>query len=240
MVKRLEDKDINIYLFFIYFIMKNIDFLKRNLIAHRGVHNSVIPENTLPAFVKCVDKNYIIELDIHILTDNTIVVYHDHNLKKLTGVNKVIETLSYPQLSKIKIKNKYTIPTLKQVMHIVNGKVPILIEIKDMNNNSKFEEELIKILDNYEGEVAIQSMNPFVIDWFYKNKKEYVIGLIVFNDLNYKLVKKYIKKIDFISVYKKQLPFKTNKLVFGWTIRKDSEYKKYKNLCDNLICENIL
>ena len=93
--------------------MKNIDFLKRSLIAHRGVHNPNIPENTLPAFVKCVDKNYIIELDIHILNDNTIVVHHDHNLKKLTGVNKIIETLSYAQLSKIKINKKYTIPTLK-------------------------------------------------------------------------------------------------------------------------------
>ena len=220
--------------------MKNIDFLKRSLIAHRGLHNSQILENTLPAFVKCVNKNYIIELDIHILSDNTIVVYHDHNLKKLTGVNKVIETLSYEQLSKIKINKKYTIPTLEQVMHIVDGKVPILIEVKDVDNNSKFEEELVKILDNYKGEFAIQSMNPFVIDWFYKNRKDYVIGLIVFNDLNYKLVRKYVKKIDFISVYKKQLPFKRNKLVLGWTIRKQSEYEKYKSLCDNLICENIL
>lgn len=220
--------------------MKNINFLKSNLIAHRGIHNSEIPENTLPAFYKCVDKKYIIELDIHILTDNSIIVFHDHNLKKLTGENKIVDTLSYPQLSKIKIKKKYTIPTLKQVMHIVNGKVPLLIEIKDINNNSKFEEELVKILDNYKGEFAIQSMNPYVIDWFYKNRKDYIIGLIVFNDLNYKLVKKYIRKIDFISVYKKQLPFKINKLVLGWTIRKYSEYKKYRNLCDNLICENIL
>ena len=219
--------------------MKNIDFLKSRLIAHRGVHNSEIPENTLPAFYKCVDKNYIIELDIHILKDNTIVVYHDHNLSKLTGVSKVIETLSYPQLSKIKVKDKYTIPTLKQVIHIVNGKVPMLIEIKDMNNNSKFEEELVKILDNYKGEFAIQSMNPFVIDWFYKNRKDYVIGLIIFNDLNYNLVKKYTKKIDFLSVYKKQLPFTSKKLILGWTIRKMVEYEKYKSLCDNLICENI-
>ena len=220
--------------------MKDISFLKSSLIAHRGVHNSNIPENTLSAFVKCVDKNYIIELDIHILTDNTIVIYHDHNLKKLTGVNKVIEMLSYAQLSKIKINKKYTMPTLNQLLHILDGEVPVLIEIKDMNNNSKFEEELVKILDNYNGKFAIQSMNPFVIDWFYKNRKDYVIGLIIFNDLNYNLLKKYTKKIDFISVYKKQLPFKTKLLTLGWTIRKESEYKKYVKLCDNLICENIL
>ena len=220
--------------------MKNIDFLKRRLISHRGVHNFEIFENTLPAFVKSVDKNYMIELDIHILRDNTIVVYHDYNLKKLTGANKVIETLSYPQLSKLKIKKRYTIPTLQQVIHIVNGKVPILIEVKDMNNNSKFEEELVKILDNYEGEFAIQSINPFVIDWFYKNRKDYVIGLIIFNELNYNIVKKYLKKIDFISIYKKQLPFKSKKIVLGWTIKNSVEYKKYIKLCDNLICENIL
>jgi len=220
--------------------MKNINFLKSNLIAHRGVHNSNIPENTLPAFVKCVDKNYIIELDIHILTDNTIVIYHDHNLKRLTGVNKVIETLSYAQLSKIKINKKNTIPTLTQVLNILDGEVPVLIEIKDTNNNSKFEEELVKILDNYKGKFAIQSMNPFVIDWFYKNRKDYVIGLIIFNELNYNILKKYTKKIDFISMYKKQLPFKTKLLTLGWTIRKESEYKKYVKLCDNLICENIL
>jgi len=199
MVKELSKYRL-FYTFFknINYIMKNIDFLKTSLIAHRGVHNSNIPENTLPAFVKSVDKNYIIELDIHILTDNTIVVYHDHNLKKLTGVNKIIETLSYEHLSKIKIDKKYIIPTLKQVMHIVNGKVPLLIEVKDMNNNSKFEEELVKILDEYNGEFAIQSMNPFVIDWFYKNRKDYVIGLIIFNELNYNIVKKYTNIIDFI------------------------------------------
>ena len=115
-------------------------------------------------------------------------------------------------------------------MHIVNGKVPLLIEVKDMNNNSKFEEELVKLLDEYDGEFAIQSMNPFVIDWFYKNRKDYVIGLIIFNELNYNIVKKYTSKIDFISVYKKQLPFKSKKLVLGRTIRKQSEYAKYIKL----------
>lgn len=124
-------------------------------------------------------------------------------------------------------------------MHIVNGKVPILIEVKDINNNSKFEEELIKILDNYEGEFAIQSMNPFVIDWFYENRKDYIIGLIIYNKLNYKLLRKYIKKVDFFSVNKKNLPFKSKKLVLGWTIKNNIEYDKYKDLCDNMICENI-
>lgn len=220
--------------------MKNIEFLKENLIAHRGLHSSNTIENTLSAFIKAMHKGYIIELDIHILKDNTIVVYHDYNLERLTGKNKTIENLTYPQLSQIKIKNKYAIPTLNQVMNIINGNVPLLIEVKDLNNNSKFEEELVKILDNYKGKFAIQSMNPFVIDWFYKHRKNYVIGLIILNDLNYKILKKCTRKIDFISIYKKHLPFKSKKMIIGWTIRNTKELKKYKPISDNLIVENIL
>lgn len=220
--------------------MKDIDFLKSNLIAHRGVHNSKVIENTIPSFTKAIDKNYIIELDIHILKDNSIVVFHDYNLKRLTGVNKIIETMTYAHISKIKIKNKYQIPTLNQVMHIVSGKVPLLIEIKDLDNNDKFEEQLVKILDNYKGKFAIQSFNPYVIDWFYKNRKNYVIGLIVYNKTNLKLLKKYIKKIDFVSINKKQIPIKTNKKVIAWTINNGKEYLQYKDSCFNLICEKIL
>lgn len=223
--------------------MKDLSFLKTNLIAHKGVHNYEIPENTLPAFYKCIDKNYIIELDIHMLNDKTIVVYHDFNLKRLTHKNKVIETLSYAQLSKIKIKNKYTIPTLKQVIHIVAGKVPIIIEIKDVDNNSCFEDELVKILDNYSGEFAIQSNNPYAIDWFLRNRKNYVVGVVVLNDLNYNVFKKYINKVDFISINKKSLPTKIsvkNKVLFGWTINSLDEYKKYIKYCDNLICEKFI
>ncbi len=221
--------------------MKNINFLKNNLIAHRGLCSKLSIENTLSTFIKCIDKNYIIELDVHILKCGTIVVYHDYNLLRLCNENKIIETLNYEQLSKIKIKGKYKIPTLEEVINIIDGKVPILIEIKDLNNNDYFEKELIKILSNYKGEFAIQSLNPYVIDWFYKNKKDYVIGLIILNNLNYKIIKKYIKKVDFLSINKNLLPVNyKNKLIIGWTIKSNDEYEKYIKICDNLICEKIL
>lgn len=220
--------------------MKNINFLKENLIAHRGLHSETTIENTISAFIKAMNAGYTIELDIHILKDDTIVIYHDFNLKRLTSVNKVIEKLTYPQLSKIKIKNKYQIPTLQKVMNIINGKVPLLIEVKTIKNNIFFFNKLVKILDNYNGLFAIQSLNPFVIEWFYKNKKNYPLGLIIINDINYKILKKYTKMIDFISIYKKHLPFKSKKIIIGWTIKNKKELEKYKPLSDNLIVENIL
>lgn len=220
--------------------MKNINFLRNNLIAHRGLHSSNTIENTIHSFIKAMDKGYIIELDIHILKDDTIVVYHDFDLKRLTGVNKIIEKITYSQLSKIKIKNKYQIPTLIQVMNIIKGKVPLLIEVKTISNNINFYKKIVELLDNYKGLFAIQSINPLVIEWFYKNKKEYPLGLIIFNKINYRLLKKYTRMIDFISIYKKKLPFKSKKMVIGWTIKNEEELKKYKPLSDNLIVENII
>ena len=220
--------------------MKDISFLKSNLIAHRGLHDSNTLENTLNSFVKAMDKGYIIELDVHILSDKTIVVYHDFNLKRLTGVNKIIETLDYRQLSRIRIKRKYQIPTLNQVLNLVKSKVPIIIEIKDLNENIEFYELLSNMLKNYNLKFAIQAMNPKVIDWFYKNKPQYVLGLILFNNLNYKIFKKITKKVDFLAVNKKSLPFKSKKMIIGWTIKNEIEHSKYGLLADNLICENIL
>ena len=219
--------------------MKNIDFLKESLIAHRGLHNKEIIENTLPAFYKCVHKKYIIELDIHILKDNNLVIYHDFSLKRLTGVNKSIEKLSYAQLSKIKIKNKYTIPTLKQVMHIVSD-IPIIIEIKKISNNYNLEMELVKILDNYKGEFAIQSSNIGSLMWLKKNRPNYIYGLIIFSNIDYKINSKYIKYMDFLTV-NKYLNIKIkNKLLLGWTIKSKEEYYKYKDKFDNLICEKFI
>ena len=104
--------------------MKNINFLKNNLIAHRGYFTKSIPENTLMAFSKAIDNDYIIEFDIHYLSDGNIVVYHDFNLKRLTGKNEIIETMDLESLNKLKIDKKYTIPTFEQVLNLVKGKVP--------------------------------------------------------------------------------------------------------------------
>ena len=85
--------------------MNNIDFLKNRIIAHRGYFdNSLgIPENSLPAFKKAIDLNFAIELDIHILKDNTIVAFHDNNLKRMTGINKPLKDYNYGELKDIKL-----------------------------------------------------------------------------------------------------------------------------------------
>ena len=82
--------------------MKDLEFLSRNLIAHRGYHNNKkgIPENSVLAFKKAIDNNYLIELDVRLTKDKKLVVFHDGNLKRVCGVNKSVKDLTYKELLK--------------------------------------------------------------------------------------------------------------------------------------------
>lgn len=80
--------------------MKDISFLKKTFIAHRGYHNMKlgIPENSLLAFERAISYDYAIELDVHLIKDGNVVVFHDDNLKRMTGVNKQIKNCTYHEL----------------------------------------------------------------------------------------------------------------------------------------------
>ncbi len=233
---------------------KDLDFLKSNIIAHRGAFNNKdIPENSIKAFEKAIEKNYIIELDVHILKDNTIVVYHDDNVKRLTGVDKSIIDFNYSQLKELSLLNtKYKIPRLIDVLELVNSKVPIIIEIKFDRKTGVLEKELVKILDNYKGKFAVKSFNIFSVKWFKKNRPNYVRGFLI--NYNYHILKEVfisnmfllgVAKPDFLSVNykfynKKKITKLRDKLILlAWTIKNKETYELVKNSFDNLICENI-
>ena len=149
--------------------MKDLEFLKNNLIAHRGCHNELIPENSMPAFSKAIKNNLIIELDIHLLKDNKVVVFHDDNLKRMTGLDKPIKDLTYEEVRKLKLLNtNYKVPLLSDVLELINGKVPVIIELKYDTKYGLLESELLKILKNYKGLYAIKSFNPLSLYYFKK------------------------------------------------------------------------
>lgn len=223
------------------------DELKSKLILHRGYHNKYIVENTLLAFLKAVDKNYSIELDVRLLKDNTIVVFHDLTLTRLANIPNMVENYNYDELRKIKLKSKYSISKLTDVLRIVNGKVPVFIDIKGNIENYKLEKYLLEILNNYKGNIYIQSFNPKTLNWMRKHEERYKYGLIVFNYFHLKIIEKlFLKfKCDFICINLKALKdkniqrnFKKKKLI-GWTVTNYPQLYEYKDFCDYLICENI-
>lgn len=240
--------------------MKNMNFLKDTLIAHRGYHDKEkgIPENSIAAFKRAIRYNYTIELDVHLTKDKRLVVFHDDNLKRVCGVNKIIEDCTYNELLKYNLfDTKYKIPLFEEVLKLIDGKVGLLIEIKTAKFKGKLESMLSKLLDNYNGSFAIQSFNPLSILWFKKNKKSYIRGLLSsdfrhnkkINDLKKFLLKTLfidiILKTDFIAYDIRALPNsyvkskRKSKLILGWNVRTKKDHDKAIKYCDNLICENM-
>lgn len=239
--------------------IKDLDFLTKSIIAHRGFHNinNKIPENSIIAFEKAIKYNYTIELDVHILKDKQIVVFHDDNLKRMTGIDKEIKNTTYNEIKELKLQNtNSTIPLLKDVLTLVNGKVPIIIELKMDVKKHLLEKELIKILDNYQGLIAIKSFDPFIINYFRKTRPNIIRGQLSSDFKNKKIskIKKYIlknmyfniiTKPDFISYDIRSIPnkkitkLKEKMPILGWTVKTPSDLEKAKKYCNNFICENL-
>lgn len=233
-----------------------MDWLIKRPIAHRGLHKGfLIPENSHLAFTNAIDKNYAIELDVRVTKDNQVVVFHDKNLIRLCAVKKKIASHNYAYLKNIKLyKTKEHIPLLSDILRLVNGKVPLIIEVKNYGSVGHFEHTLSKELDNYSGEFAICSFNPAVLTWFKSNRPSFIRGLI-FGDIKkfqikfYKLVfiyRVFKTKPDFVSLDYKLLNtllpsfvrlFK--KTLICWTIDSKKKYKRAKLIADNIIFENI-
>ena len=231
-------------------------FSSKIIISHRGIHdNQKIFENTLEAIKLAQEKNYIIEIDIHLTKDNKIIVFHDYNTKRITNQDMIIEKSNYQDLNN---QNIIHIPTLEEVLEQVKGTVPLLIEIKQPNKVGKLEQELLKLLTNYKGEYAIQSFNPYVLLWLKKHHPNIIRGQLSYSYNNKKinkLTKIILKNMllnklttpHFISYKYNELPIskikkyqKHNIKVLGWTITKKEEYEKYIKNYDNLICEKFI
>ena len=238
--------------------MRNECFLTKSLIAHRGLHDvsSGIIETSIESFKLAIDKKYIIELDVHVLKDGEIVVFHDDNLYRITGVNKNISECTYNEIKDLKLKNINSyIPKLEEVLKLVDGRVPLLIEIKNNSKVGIFEENLAEILDTYKGDFAIQSFNPFVINWFKKYRPQVLRGQLAAGFKSENVIKRFFlknmvlnifTKPDFISYavndlsLEKVKSIRKKRLLLGWTVKTDEQKEKYIKEYDNLICENIL
>lgn len=219
-------------------IMKN-NFLKNSIIAHRGIYdNKKVVENTLEAFKKAINKGYAIELDLRITKDNKVVVFHDDTLDRLSSKKGKIEDLTLDEIKNIQLINKASIPTFEEVLELVNGKVPLLIELKS-NKGFTLERETIKTLNNYGGEYAIQSFNPKTIIWLRLFKNNITRGLLVSPKTTKFLKLISLCKPDFINVNKVLLDNDVvknfNKTKLAYVIKKD-EKSKYNDKCDNMIC----
>ena len=221
-------------------------------IAHRGIFdNETVAENSLPAYKACIERGCPIEIDVRVTKDKKVVVFHDDKLCRMTDIDGYVSHLTYEEIRHAKLlKTNDTIPTLQEVLALVNGSVPLLIEIKNIGGVS-YEKELYEILKDYKGEYAIQSFSPLILEWFKLNAPSVKRGQLASffkGEKGLNPIAKYsLKRLklnkrsdpDFISYKLEDLPNKyvkkANLPVIAWTITSNEEIARAKEVADNYI-----
>lgn len=231
--------------------------------AHRGLHNNIAgtPENSIEAFKLAIENQYGIELDVWITKDNIPVVFHDANLKRVCGLDKKVRDLTFDELNNLYLfDSNEKIPLLTKVLELVNGQVPLIIELKTSNNDTSVCDIVAPILDNYNGLYCIESFNPLIVIWYKNNRSNIIRGQLstnyskdgfkndkLLNLLLQNLLFNFAAKPDFIAYnykYSNMLSYvlchklyKTS--TFAYTIRSKEELQKSINRFDFFIFEGF-
>lgn len=151
--------------------------------AHRGFHGEGAPENSMEAFRRAKDAGYGIELDVHLLSDGSLAVMHDSALKRTTGAEGEMEDLTSSVLKDYRLEGtEETIPLFSDVLDLIDGTVPLIVELKCARNNYR---ELCAatcaLLDSYRGVYCLESFDPRCIYWLRKNRPELIRGQLTEN-----------------------------------------------------------
>ncbi len=187
---------------------------KGSYIAHRGFHNieKGVAENSFSAYGEAIKRKLPIEIDIRLSREGEVVVFHDDTLERVCGVDKKVVDLSLRELRELRLLGTDdTIPTFKEVLELVDGSVPLLIEIKTVGKRDReLCEKAWEILKDYKGNYAVQSFYPPIIRWFKKNAPKVCRGQLATNFFKAKphttleiiagiLLFNFLSRPDFIS-----------------------------------------
>lgn len=140
-------------------------------LAHRALHKRAErrPENSPAAIKAALAAGYGIEIDVQGTADGQAVVFHDEWMERLTEATGFVKDYTAAELGRIRLRDgDDSIPTLPEVLALVAGRAPLLIEIKDQTDrmaetDGRLEAAVAKALAGYEGPVAVMSFNPHAV-----------------------------------------------------------------------------
>lgn len=165
--------------------------------AHRGLHDGTHPENSLSALRAAVGQGYGVEVDVHLLRDGNLAVIHDSSLLRTTGAEGQIEQLDSQDLWNYHLEGTAElIPTFREVLDVINGRVPMIIELKVVGDNYKaLCEAVCRRLEHYKGVYCIESFDPRCVRWFRENRPDIIRGQLVENYFKSKAKISWILKV---------------------------------------------
>ena len=235
---------------------------KKKYFAHRGLHDnrSDAPENSMAAFRKAVDAGYGMELDVHVTKDSIPVIFHDSRLERMCGVDGEIGDYTFEELQQFTLADSEEhIPRLEDLLLMVDGRVPLIIEIKSDNTDVSCCDVIDRLLRDYSGEYCIESFNPLVLFWYRIHRNEVVRGQLAtdfskdgeYNDFisffMTHLMFNFLTKPDFIAYNHKFMEEPGRRIcrklyrnpAAAWTIRSFEELEKVREEYDVFIFESF-
>jgi glycerophosphoryl diester phosphodiesterase len=239
---------------------KNMTWLKTSLIAHRGYfdHQLGIPENSILSCERALAHGYGIEIDIQMTKDQHVVLFHDDDLLRMTKKVGQISDFTYDEIKSLRLLDTLAyIPKLSEALAKIEGKTPLLIELKPSKNDKLFAEKTYDIIKDYQGEIAIFSFHPGIVYWFKKHAPHIIRGQIssYFNDYPLSSFQKFLMKRmifnpftkpDFISYHIDDLPNKyldnakkKGLTIISYAAKNQSEFDHVKRYYDNVVFEGF-
>ena len=230
--------------------------------AHRGLHGENIAENSMSAFRAAVEHGYGIELDVRLSSDGKLVVFHDDTLLRVCGREGRVDAFTGEELASFSLSGTEDgVPLFTDVLALVAGRVPLLVEIKEDAGQSAVSDKTAEILKDYHGDYIVESFNPLSLGniakklpsaergilshryYEYENYRKplyFLLGALLFN----RICRPSFVAFDHRHV--KCLSFRIVKglfkaTTFAWTVRSEEEAEEaYKNGFDGIIFENFL
>lgn len=244
----------SLILFYLFLIMPNLTRrsalrpFEEYLFAHRGFFDNTcsVPENSLLAFQKAIDSGYGIELDVQLTKDKIPVVIHDYDLSRVSGEHVKVANLTFDELSKYRLfQSSESIPSLTQALDLIDGQVPVMIELKVGLSYKETCKRVAYVLKAYKGPYCIISFSPLALQWFKEKMPHVIRGQLSTNFFKdhiqstppvqfvlSHLLLNFLSRPDFISYnykYASNLSLAICKHVFNtpiamWTVRDQNQY----------------
>jgi len=161
--------------------VRRVGFLAHTPFAHRGLHGARALENSRAAIEAAASAGYGVEIDVQFSLDGMAFVFHDSTLDRMTEESGALRHLSSKQLSQIRLRgSEETIPSLGEALSIINGRVPVLVELKAVEGHvSQLCVAVRHALETYRGQSAVMSAHGEVSRWFAAHGERVTRGLIM-------------------------------------------------------------
>ena len=231
--------------------------------AHRGLWGGEIPENSLTAFDAACKAGFGIELDVQLSKDGEVMVFHDYTLDRVCRRSGNVADFTAAELCKMPLNGveKECIPTFRQVLDTVRGRVPLLIELKGEDLDTSLVPVVLKVLEDYDGAWCMESFNPMLLRAVRKQAPRAVIGLLSSNLISEK--KRGNKVVNYALTtllltflcrpafhawdkgYPNRIALRVGIKLFGagsfvYTIRSQEEYDRYRAKGDSPIFDGFV